>query len=261
MEHHSIELTAYLDGELNAIEAAEFDRTLLPEQRTCLQSDLEIQHALGQFFARPVVCPPTLWKTAIRKTKPRQSPLSFSMHHWRALSGLVVLLLLSLACGQLAPSDAHFLTPPEKTPSAAMTLAEVRQFLAARQVPVSLDPANTLETNEPLPYHLIGAQERAFHGECVVEIIFLCNGEPAKIIIAPKAGAAADEIGKALAQGTVQSSGTLDKVVVAVIGDCPPKDLIRIVDEENTGAPSDLCDDQPAEPAPAGFNAGSTWLV
>jgi hypothetical protein len=107
----------------------------------------------------------------------------------------------------------------------------VRAFMEQRSLPVALNPADTLD-GQIEPYRLIGAREDQFHGERVVQLFFDCDGEPAILVIAQNAGVVAGEIGKALANGMVRASRSIDGVVVAVVGANAPRDLIQVVNDQ-----------------------------
>jgi anti-sigma factor RsiW len=259
---------AYLDGELSPSEAADFDRTLSPEDRERLAAEIYLETAMASVLSESAVCPRKFWKTACVKTRKGGETARKTAAHrvlrlrWWLLS----------ACGSLAAIaagmtffllDAHpksnFLVLHEQRPDELAACAQVtdglsavRGFVEAAALDVTFDPLNSLETAES-PYRLLGAREDNFRGEPIVQLLFECSGTPAKVVLVPKAGMAAREVGRAVGVGHLSACRQIGNALVTVIGPNAARDLVRLVDERAaTVAQTDTApvfEEPPVEPA------------
>jgi hypothetical protein len=66
-------------------------------------------------------------------------------------------------------------------------------------------------------------------GEAVVEMMFLCDGKPAKVIIAGRGGAVAREIGQATARGAALMSRPVGEWLVTAVGIDAPDRLLSLI--------------------------------
>jgi len=235
---------AYLDGELSAAEAADFDRSLSEEERERLASEMQLEALLAERLSDTIVCPNHVWVDATARIKKvqRRPRIRF----WRRLTyGLIpltaaALLLVILVLHRAQPTDSpvpQFLLLPEGDVSALAAHAQVseapsdvRDFLNQRAVQVSFDPANLLDSQET-PYMLLGACENEFEGETLIELLFSCGEYPAKVVIVRQSGPAAEEVGKAIARGKVRASRPVGNSLIAVVGANAPADLLSFIAE------------------------------
>ena len=210
--------SAYIDGELNATESARFDEGLEASERELLQADMEFESELADVLGSHVECSRNAWKEAMGRVR------QYDLAHESAAAKIrrYVIRLTPLAALAAAVILAVvFLTPEPEAAFLSLTdedvaalevksqeydsVPEVRDFLERRAVQVSLDPYNFLN-EDTAPYVLVGACENQYKGELVMELLFRCMDGPAKVVIVRKAGVAAGEIGRALANGTVRAS-------------------------------------------------------
>jgi hypothetical protein len=253
---------AFLDGGMSPAEAAKFDQALTPEDRERMTGDLNLETELAEVLGAPVSCPKDAWKTALRlvraqKRTARPPRGAWSRRLLKASLPLAAVLAISLAVyfGREPQPQPLFLTLGERDASALAADSQVsegvqgvRAFMTERALPVELDPAGSFD-GENAQYRLLGAREDKFSGELIIQLLFDCDGEPAKVVITRKAGRAAAEIGKALAAGTIRASRSIDGVVIAVVGAGAPRDLIHVLgDDWPVPAPNaDQVPDQMAE--------------
>lgn len=233
---------AYLDGELSTAEAANFDRSLSEEERERLTAEMQVENLLTERLSQRITCPNDVWLRSIAQiAKPQRVR---RIRFWRRLAygvlpltaAAVLVILFALPWGKPNNSPIpRFLLLPEGDVSALAThtqvseaLSDVRDFLNQRAVQVSFDPSNLLDSKEA-PYMLLGACESQFEGESLVELLFSCGEHPAKVVIVRQAGPAADEVGKAIAQGRIRASRPVGNVLIAVVGEHAPADLLSVI--------------------------------
>ena len=234
---------AYVDRELTPAEASHVDEMISSEDRVRAAGDLAMEAELAEVLGAPVECPKHAWKAAVAAVKHEQRAVRrrarwtrWSLAACIPAAAMALILLLAFFPKQ-QPQQPSFLSLKGLDVSSVAAKSQVtdgvsgvRDFMARLELPVALDPADALD-GQDRPYRLIGARNDTFNGERVVQLLFDCEGQPASIVIAQKAGNAAREIGKALASGTVRASRAFGDVVVAVVGADAPRDLIRVVDD------------------------------
>jgi hypothetical protein len=250
---------ACLDGELTTAESAELARSLLPEQWRELEGEMRLESGIAEALGAPAPCPADVWQAA-RDRVCRAEREHAKRGGWRALylsmAGLAAAAMLAMGVfgvmwdrgrpKETPVERAEFLFLPEADVPSLAALSQIsgavpdaRAFLQEKAVQVAFDPMGILD-DESSPYKLLGAREDVFHGERVIQLFFDHDGSPAKIVIADVGGAAAAEIGKALAGGNVRASRSVGNVLAAVVGQRGSRDLLAFFedpDEQEAVAP------------------------
>lgn len=232
---------AYTDGEMTPAEAAQYDRTLDAEDRSRMETEMEMERCLGEYLAVPVPDSDEAWKASlalIAEAKRVRRPRAKWLYRTAGLAiPIAAMVLVAVYAGYEKPEPAPwFLSMNENDASAAGTparlpevLVAVRNLLRDRAVDVAFDPLNSLEA-EDAPYRLLAAREGEYSGESVVELLFECNGHPAKVVIANGKGNAAREIDKAVASGHVAASRVVGEWRIAAIGAYASDGLLCLID-------------------------------
>jgi anti-sigma factor RsiW len=231
MSAHRDELwSAYLDGELSAAEASEFDQSLTPDERERLNAELRVEHALSDALARGGECPDATWsrvKLEMENAGAPQKRLGRRLVRGMAAAGtLAALLLLTFGLLQYAGhriSQAAFLQVAEASVAELAESADMRtndparaeQYLQERGFDINV-PAISGESNS---YHydtgLVGVRETSFRGDPAAELLFKCCNHPLKIVMARRGTRAAEAM-----RATAESPTRNDEVqAVSMVGD------------------------------------------
>ena len=114
---------------------------------------------------------------------------------------------------------------------------------------IAFDPADSLAA-EGAPYRLLSAHGAEYVGEEVVELMFYCGDQPAKMIIVNAGGNAAREIDRAVAKGRIRAARPVGNWMIALVGPQAPDDLLSLIREPEPPQPTpEVSAPPPAPPA------------
>jgi hypothetical protein len=229
---------AYVDNEMSAMEAAEYDRSLSPEDRERAAADMQFETELGKALGAHVPCPKEAWHAALLSV--RQAQKRRMKRLWRLswiaapLTAAAVGFIVLMVRGHSDPTPL-FLSLEGKDVDALASSSQVkdgvpgvRTFMRERSLPVTFNPAYASE-GQSSPHQLLGAREDTFCDEPVTELLFNCGGEPAVLVLTYDGSAATKEISKGLAAGAVRNSRYVSGMLISVVGANAPPDLINAV--------------------------------
>lgn len=227
--------TAYLDGELSASEAAEFDKSLTSEERKRLSAEMRLETGIASSLTNSAGCPDVVWKRVRARIQSRQRGLGLRVlrHIWiPAAAAAVLLFAFFLMRGGYQPAQEDFLTVPISV-EALLAKAEVpgnpvrvQQFLGEHNIDVLLKSSIELA-----PGHhavLLGAREDRCDGETIIQLFYECCGEPIKIVIAREQSAMAREMARATGKGSIQASGRAGDFRIAILSEHSAKKLLDL---------------------------------
>ena len=240
---------ACLDSELSAAESSAMAESLPQEEWQKLEGEMRLEAGIAEVLGTPAACPPSVWKAARnligqagheRLKMDRRGRTAFMA--CAAAAAMLLIGVFGVLWGQPwqknAPGEKAeflFLRQPDVPSLAALSqisgeVPDARAFLEQKAIRVLFDPMDVLEA-EGSPYRLLGAREDLFRGERIVQLLFDHDGTPAKIVITQMGGAAAAEIGKALAGGNVRASRPVGNVITAVVGQTASRDLLAFFED------------------------------
>ena len=244
---------ACLDSELSAAESSAMAESLPQEEWQKLEGEMRLEAGIAEVLGTPAACLPGVWKAA-RNLIAQADHERFKMERggrrygrlalvaWSAAAAMLLIGVFGVLWGQPWQKDAPteeaeflFLRQPDVPSLAALSqisgeVPDARAFLEQKAIRVLFDPMDVLEA-EGSPYRLLGAREDLFRGERIVQLLFDHDGTPAKIVITQMGGAAAAEIGKALAGGNVRASRPVGNVITAVVGQTASRDLLAFFED------------------------------
>jgi len=237
--------SAYLDGELSASEAAEFDQSLSPEEKDLLQGEVRFERALGEFLGRGGACPEEVWqRTATALPKPgTANPWWMPTRQAGVfLAAAAVLLIVAGPMYQRYFATPEFLLMNERSTRDVRgvldvysdDVSEINEFLHSHGVALTLD-RRPQPGNERHVAKLMGASEELYRDERVTEVLYECCGKPIKVIIAPKDGVAAEAVRKAIKRNAVRDYRTVGDYVAVTVSSHPSRGLLDLLSEEDDG--------------------------
>ncbi|MCX5759035.1 MAG: hypothetical protein NTU83_11115, partial [Candidatus Hydrogenedentes bacterium] len=254
--------------EMTPAEAAQYDRSLDVDDRARMTAEIEMERRLGELLAQPMPDAQEAWRAAlalVKEEKHARRPRARWLRRaaWLAVP-IAAMVLVTVYMGHAKPaSTPWFLSVSERDHSALASTARipdvllaVRNLLHDRSVNVSFDPSNSLEA-ENAPYRLLDAREGEYAGGPVMELLFACSGQLAKVVIANEKGGAAREIDKAVARGAIRASRAVGDWLIAVVGAKEPDGLLRLIGDPDATPPTPAApatetpESAPAAPPPA----------
>jgi anti-sigma factor RsiW len=241
---------AYVDGELSAAEAAEFENALSPTEREKLAQETRFEHALADTLARGVSCPDAAWdrtraKLAAARPSSRGSRWKLALAASAAAASIAI--AASVVLDFAAPaSDALVLGAKsiDDLKELAQTDAgsdAVRDFLAARHVHVYLKSEHIEYWMGHSGFAVLGARQSQTGRQTVTEVLLACCKRPLKAVIVERNSAIADTILKAAeGRSEVQDTRIVGDYLVALVGNHhSPAILGLFVTPEDTRLASD----------------------
>lgn len=250
MAQHSEHLwQAYIDGQLSAAEASEFEESLTPGERELLAADAGFERRLGEKLSQPLGIPEDIWQRTLAKveaSREAESPAParrMGRWAWGIATLATAAMMAFLISGQLAQQNTF------GTPSIVLAAADVETLQARAETEATLDALQVflqergvdvdvaLDLNNHYAVRtqghsvrFLGAGAEPFGDEQVVEMYFDCCHEPAKVLIAPRGSAAAAAITKAFGNaGDVQAIRDAGDYLIAVVGLHQAHDLLDTV--------------------------------
>jgi hypothetical protein len=240
---------AYVDGELSACEAAQFEATLTAEERERIAAEMRFERALGDRLRAGAECPEDVWArvhASVAPAAPRRSPaLRRAVLAGAAIAAaaLAVFALpefypLGLA-GIFDRGVIHAAASVEDLASVSETepgRQNVQKFLASKGI--HLDVQAEAELMRALPFHrpieVIGVHQTRFAGTRVTEVLVACCRKPVKLVLAPNSSRAARVLREAVGSGQthVQSVQTTGEYTIAVVARHPANALTRLLSVE-----------------------------
>jgi anti-sigma factor RsiW len=235
--------SAYLDGELSASEAAEFDQSLTPHEKELLQSEVRFEGAMGEFLGRGGACPRDVWQRTVAALPKPAGGMPWWMPTWQATVFLVAAALMVTLAGPLYrtyTATPEFLAVNETSRSAGVArlgiasdnVSEVNEYLHSHGITLTLSTGPQLGNGRHVA-KLMGASEELYKDERVTEVLYQCCGKPIKVVIAPKDGMAAKAVRKAIERNEIQDFRTIGGYVAVTVSRHPSSGLLDLLSEDH----------------------------
>ena len=225
---------AYLDGQMSASEALEFERSLTPEDRVRIDSEVRLESAICESLSGSDCCPLALWKSLSDRMQ-HDTPRS---GRWARLQRRVITVAAAAAIAVISAVGYQELNPDPTTRVAiGLEIEEdnVDEFARNTEVPgtredtqryldenhTGLELVNFGMVNEAHSHtiKLLGACKGKCPKGSLIEVRLICCGKLIKLLIANEGTGGAESIRRAKRCGTVAESRLTNGVVTAVVGD------------------------------------------
>ena len=228
-------VTAYLDGELSAAEAAEFDKSFTPVEKSNLAAEIKLEYAIGERLSRGAACPDLVWQRALAAIEEKASPMHRlrTRRNWMyavaALAAALAITVGGLLINANTPAPGRPILALAKGATVESLQEEVQlrgndtksvnSFLKENGFNLAMSTAAAQVSHEHhAPRVLLGLSSAVNHGVDVMELMFNCCGRPLKVVIAKAGSRTAREIGDAMAEGEIQVSRHVGEYVAALVG-------------------------------------------
>ena len=234
--------SAWLDGELPAEEAAEFEASLTPAERAGLEQERGFEAALSGKLRADAHCPELVWKRVEKEMKPAVAPTKRRRTaRWAvaAVSAAAALLVFAAAgLWNVDRAEARFLELDARNVEELQAQSETSNCgdeVASLLRGVGVDIRLMLEEIDGAscrPGHtfLLGARCLEYRGEPVAELLFCCCEDPVKVVVARSDGQAGRELAAAMRDGQVQAARHIGPYIAGVVGQHPAHDLLGLIE-------------------------------
>ncbi|MCC6491278.1 MAG: hypothetical protein IT364_27560 [Candidatus Hydrogenedentes bacterium] len=234
--------SAYLDGELSASEAADFDQSLTAAEKEQFQAEVRLEGCLGEALSQGAACPEETWKrTRAAVQALNGQPARRVTPWWLGAYGVAAVLALTFAG---VVYQAYFATPSFldcSEPSAdslvaslelkADSLGAVNDYLHSHGIALTLTSTHG-KSGGRHSQELLGVCEEDYQGEPVAQLVYECCGKPVKVVIAPKEGQAAAAIRRAIDANRVQEFRTIGDYLAVAVSNHYAHGLLDMLSEE-----------------------------
>lgn len=237
---------AYLDGELSASEAAQFESSLSDIERAQLAEDMRFERVLAERLSEDAECPDDVWARTRALVEGRGSgaaPALGRSGSWRlgaatlaAAASIAFLLSQYVPLGGAPESSAVILAASTIEELAAGSEVEqgpdsAERFLHGHGIDLGIVD-DTTAVGRHRNVEVVGARQELLCGEMVTEVLIGCCGFPLKILLTKRDSAVAREIGLAAANNSdVQSTRIVGDYLVAVVGHHKSHSLLEMFAE------------------------------
>lgn len=234
---------AYLDGELSASEATEFESSLSESERKALAADMRFEHGLHELLSEGA-CPDPVWERTqalIRRTAPPRQ--SGSRRYWVAasLAAACLAFVLLVVSGELRSRSNTNVIHAASSVNALASTSDVApghdnavHYLKQHGIHLGIHNEPELEAMylPHRPIKVVGARQDTFAGDRVTEVLFSCCGYPVKVLVARQDSPAAKAIGRATGQknSDVQATKIVDGYLAAVVSRHPAHGLVNALE-------------------------------
>lgn len=238
---------AYLDGEMTASEASAFDERLSPAERDRLAVEARIESGLAQTLGQEVKCPDAVWRQ-LKVQMDNEAPARPSRISWGRFALLAAsLLVVSVAgywyvrghdAGTGLQAGIHGPTPadPEMFALLAKTGPDadaIEGYMRDHDIQLAL-AESVRDARAQMGGHeitLVGSCEgKCPHGS-IVEVMFLCDNEPARVLVTKVGSPGAHMITEGLARGELRSTKRVGEYMVGLICAQDATGLLDLLEE------------------------------
>lgn len=228
-------MSASLDGELSAAEAAEFDHSLTPAEKANIAAEMKLERGIADRLSQGGRCPDDVWKRTIAALEQEATPMKRVRlaASWRyAITAMAAVLAITVIGAVLrvnqVPQEPSILAIEKGTTieqlAALSTLSDtdtesLNAFLQQEGFEIRMTTTDVqIPGDHHTPREFLGARPVTYRGEEVIELLFNCCERPVKIVVARTGSRTAHEIGERLAEGQIQVSKPVGEYVAAVVG-------------------------------------------
>ncbi len=236
---------AYLDGQMSASEALDFERGLNARDRARLEGEVRLESAICDSLADGPCCPVALWNDMKSRLNEPGQVKAGRMAYW--VSRATIILAATVAIVLSAPYYESYTQGNSVRAASRVGILESsrEEFSKGLEATRSMAAAEAYLRENNINLRLIADSapgpghhhQLEFLGACrgkcpegtLYELRFWCCGQPAKVLIARRGSAGDRVLRSALKCGEVDDIPVDNDYVIAVIGDHNAEGLHRLV--------------------------------
>ena len=225
---------AYMDGQMSASEALEFERSLSPEDQKRLNDEVRLEAAICDSLAGGECCPVALWKSLALRMQ-NQTPRGRRFTVWQrrliAVAAAVAIVTISTVTYQRLAQDSSRAVAQ----GVGITEDNLADFASKTEVPGTREATQRYLDEHKIGLELVDIDSSpadahhtikllgACKGNCpegtLIEVRLTCCNKPIKLLVAKVGTHGARLIRRAKRCGTVKTSHVIDGFVTALVGD------------------------------------------
>lgn len=238
---------AYIDGELSAQEAAEFEASLSQPARMRLAEDMRFVRAVNERLSEGA-CPDPVWSRTQALVRERAAGPEPRSHRWywgaaSIAAAAVVAFMASFYAFDFRGTDDASVIHAASSVEALAAASEVdaghenaMRYLREKGFELTLFDEPELEASmgHHRPIRIVGARQERYAGDKVTEVLFSCCGYPVKMLLAKQDSKAAKTLGRAAGEiGTdIQATRIIDGYLAALVSKHSARGLLEGVSVE-----------------------------
>ena len=238
MNNHSDNMwSAYIDGELTAVESDEFNQSLTDEERDRLSLEIQFERTLGEKLNSEVSCPEQIWSQTLQQiqgTKKCRAIPRISVWSWRIATAAAIIVIgfwLIFPAGTRLPEPAQSVAMLRGMSEVPVTAEAVQQYLNDHGINLVLKPMDfSKDDGSHFRRELLGAREVQYNNERVIELMFACCGEPVEIVLAHSDGRAAEALQQARINGKIKTVRNIGDYYIASLSEHPADEFVELIE-------------------------------
>ena len=223
---------AYIDGEMTACEAAEFEQSLNPQELDRLTGEMRFESALSDNLTAKMSCPQSAWSRIQKELSdagmdiPKTIPFYRTPAFYGSIGALAAAVVLMFTVMN-KPLNSAELTVPVDIPLnlTAGTENELNSFFTDNGINIHV-------AEPPDAYHNIelkGMRYASFAGEDIVELYYTCCGKPVDIMLVKKGSKAEEALASDVNKSRIQAIKDVGDYRAALLSIHPSSDVLALV--------------------------------
>jgi hypothetical protein len=226
---------AYMDGQMSASEALEFERSLSPEDKKRLDEEVRLESAICERIAGDECCPEALWN-ALKAELTDEAPKIHRLQVWQrrfvGLAASIAIVMTSVFVYNEVRPDSQTVTAASSLEISEDSLEEfarhtavpgtreaTQQFLDSHNIPLQLVNMSNAGLDPHHPVKLLGACMGSCPKGSILELRISCCGKPIKLLVIKKSAGSENFVRRASRCGKVKESREVGGVMLALVGD------------------------------------------
>lgn len=235
---------AYMDGQMSASEALDFEQSLSARDRARLDGEVQLESAVCESFAEGPCCPLALWKNLVTQMQQPAAPKPSRWAYFVSRGIIVVAATAAIVIG--APIfEEYFGDRGYDNTVSAVSIGETTRdaFAEGLTARASLVDAQQYLQKHDISLRLTGLpagghpHEVEFLGVCrgrcpegsLYELRFWCCGKPAKVLIARRGTSGEEVLRDAFKCGEIVERDICNEYIATVVGGHGSSDLLKVL--------------------------------
>jgi len=236
---------AYMDGQMSASEALDFERGLSARERARLDGEVRLESAICESLSNGPCCPVSVWNDLTTRVNHPAQVKAGRLVYW--VSRATVVLAATVAIVISAPYYESYVAQGSVRSASRLGIFETsrEEFSRGLEATTSIAAAEAYLRENNINLRLVsdsGASHEHPHqveflgvcrGKCpegtLYELRFWCCDQPSKVLIARRGTAGERMLRGAVKCGVLEETPVGSEYVIAVIGDHNAPELHRLV--------------------------------
>ena len=213
--------SAYMDGELSASEALEFEKSLTEEQKEQIAAEKKFEGALDKALCKDVSCPDQVWNN-VKSTleKDSKKPLSYRIMPVLALASSIIIAAVIMFTKPDVKRDEFKVINLDKLIKKVQSepsLEKVEEFLKKSDFAIKINGQKISEDKHDLK--LLGAYKSKLGDNQIATVVFSCCDKPVKIVIVNTKTEAEKILLEEYEKGNIKATSQIGDYKIGVISD------------------------------------------